>query len=95
MCDLKAMKKIVINVSVIRGKLTGLGVYALTFARTLEKHFKNTDVSVTFYANECFYTDLNAWLNISLAPPFSKSLPAFIRLCQSYFGHEALFILKV
>ncbi|WP_232088897.1 hypothetical protein [Helicobacter suis] len=89
------MKKIVINVSVIRGKLTGLGVYALTFARTLEKHFKNTDVSVTFYANECFYTDLNAWLNISLAPPFSKSLPAFARFCQSCLGHEALFIFKI
>ncbi|WP_240451628.1 glycosyltransferase family 4 protein [Helicobacter felis] len=55
--------------SVISGELTGLGVYALTFARTLEEHFKNTDVSVTFYANECFYTDLNAWLDISLAPP--------------------------
>ncbi|MFC3847564.1 hypothetical protein ACFOPX_03295 [Helicobacter baculiformis] len=61
------MKKIVINVSTISGELTGLGVYALTFARALEERFKNTDVSITFYANGCFYTNLNAWLGTSLA----------------------------
>ncbi|WP_233702795.1 glycosyltransferase family 4 protein [Helicobacter felis] len=59
--------------SVISGELTGLGVYALTFARTLEEHFKNTDVNLTFYANGCFYTDLNAWLNTSLVPQISTA----------------------
>ncbi|GMB96193.1 hypothetical protein NHP22001_07820 [Helicobacter sp. NHP22-001] len=58
------MKEIVFNASVIKGDLTGLGVYALIFIETLEKHFEGKkDINITIYGDGKFYPNLRAWLS--------------------------------
>ncbi|WP_233704378.1 glycosyltransferase family 4 protein [Helicobacter cynogastricus] len=75
------MKKIVFHASILKGDLTGLGFYALTFIQALEEHFKDKNVSITIYANGKFYDNLQEYQTLT-------SLPTPVAQPPTSFAHS-------